>query len=69
MVIPIGGRPEQAHMPTQKRETGKNYIGLLRDEGEDERAAELQSASGRRVTDYFRGLMAVMFNRRRGEIR
>jgi len=56
-------------MPTQKRETGKNYIGLLRDEGEDERAAELQSASGRRVTDYFRGLMAVMFNRRRGEIR
>ena len=55
-------------MPTQKRETGKNYIGLLNDEIE-ERAAEAQSAADRRMKEYFRGLMAAMFNRRRSEAR
>ena len=28
-------------MPAQKRETGKNYIGLLSDEIEEPRAAEM----------------------------
>jgi len=67
----IGGlaAPEQAHMPTQKRDTGKNYIGLLSDEIEEQRTVEAQSASDRRVKEYFRGLMAVMFNRRHGEAR
>lgn len=56
-------------MPTQKRETGKNYIGLLSDEIEEQCAAEVRSASDRRMTEYFRGLMAAMFNRRRSEAR
>jgi len=55
-------------MPTQKRETGKNYIGLLNDEGEEQRAVELQSAD-RRMKDYFRGLMQAMLGRRRSEAR
>jgi hypothetical protein len=46
----------------QKRETGKNYIGLLSDEIEAQRAVELQSATDRRMKEYFRGLMAAMFN-------
>ena len=56
-------------MPTQKRESGKNYIGLLSDESEEQRAVEVQSAADRRMKEYFRGLVAVMFNRRRGEAR
>jgi len=56
-------------MSTQKRETGKNYIGLLSDELEEQRAVEVQSATDRRMKEYFVGLMAVMFNRRRGEAR
>jgi hypothetical protein len=46
----------------QKRETGKNYIGLLSDEIEAQRAVELQTATDRRMKEYFRGLMAAMFN-------
>jgi hypothetical protein len=56
--------PEQAHMPTQKRETAKNYIGLLREEVEEPRAAETQYATERRVKAYVLGLMAAMFSRR-----
>lgn len=56
-------------MPTQKREAGKNYIGLLNDEGEEQRAAELQSAADRRIREYFLGLMAAMFDRRRNQAR
>ena len=56
-------------MPTQKRETGKNYIGLLSDEIEEQRAIEVQSATDRRVKEYFVGLVAAMFNRRRSEAR
>ena len=56
-------------MPTQKRETGKNYIGLLSDEIEEQRTIEVQSATDRRVKEYFVGLVAAMFNRRRSEAR
>ena len=56
-------------MPTQKRETGKNYIGLLSDEIEEQCAAEMQSAGDRRMREYFVGLVAAMFNRRRSEAR
>jgi hypothetical protein len=59
--------PEQAHMPTQKRETGKNYIGLLSDELEGQRAAAAPSATDRRIKEYFLGLMAAMLNRRRSQ--
>jgi hypothetical protein len=51
-------------MPTQKRETAKNYIGLLREEVEEPRAAETQYATERRVKAYVLGLMAAMFSRR-----
>ena len=56
--------PERALMPTQKRETGKNYIGILSDEIEEQCAAEVRSASDRRMSKYFAGLMAAMFKRR-----
>ncbi|MBN8986794.1 MAG: hypothetical protein J0H42_01010 [Rhizobiales bacterium] len=56
-------------MPMQKRETGKNYISLLSNEGEEPRAVELQSAADRRMKEFFRSLMAAMFNRRRSEAR
>jgi hypothetical protein len=51
-------------MPTQKREMGKNYIGVLREEVEELRAAEAQYAAERRVKAYVLGLMAAMFSRR-----
>ena len=51
-------------MPAQKRETGKNYIGLLREEVEEPRAAEAPYATERRVRAYVLGLMAAMFSRR-----
>ena len=51
-------------MPAQKREMGKNYIGLLREEVEEPRAAETQYATERRVRTYVLGLMAAMFSRR-----
>lgn len=56
-------------MPTQKRETGKNYIGILTDEIEEQCAAEVRSGTDRRMKEYFVGLVAAMFNRRRSEAR
>ena len=56
-------------MAAQKREAGKNYIGLLNDEIEEPRAADLPSAADRRIKQYVLGLMAAMFTRRRGEAR
>ena len=56
-------------MCTQKRETGKNYIGLLNDELEEQRTAEVRSGNDRRLTAYVLGLMAAMFNHRRNEAR
>jgi hypothetical protein len=55
-------------MPMQRRETGKNYIGLLSDETEEPRASEVRPATGRRMSAYVLGLMAAMFSRR-GEAR
>ena len=52
-------------MPTQKRETSKNYIGLLSDEAEEQRSAEFASATGPRMATYVLGLVAAMLARRR----
>jgi hypothetical protein len=52
-------------MPTRKRETGKNYIGLLSDETEQPRTAEVRPAVDRRMRAYVLGLMAAIFRRRR----
>ena len=51
-------------MSTQKRELGKNYIGLLIDRNEVQRAIELTAPTGLSVREYFRGLMAAIFDRR-----
>jgi hypothetical protein len=51
-------------MPTQKRDTGKNFIGLLREEDEEPRAAETQFFTERPVRAYVLGLMAAMLRRR-----
>lgn len=51
-------------MATQRRETGKNYIGLLSDEAEELRAADAKAAAAHSVKEYLLGLMAAMFNRR-----
>ena len=55
-------------MTAQKRETGKNYIGLLHEETGEQRAADLAAATNYPVLDYILGLVAAMF-RRRGEAR
>jgi len=50
-------------MSTQKREPGKNYIGLIIDD-EEQRATEPTAPSDRRMQNYFLGLVAAVFNRR-----
>ncbi len=51
-------------MSTQKREPGKNYIGLLIDHDAEQRAIEPAALAGIRMRDYFLGLMAAIFDRR-----
>jgi hypothetical protein len=51
-------------MTAQKRETGKNYIGLLHEEAEEQRVADVSAAARRRITDHIIGLMAAMVRRR-----
>ena len=51
-------------MSTQKRELGKNYIDLLIDRDEVQRAIELTAPTGLSVRKYFRGLAAALFDRR-----
>ncbi|MDI1263757.1 MAG: hypothetical protein PS018_10920 [bacterium] len=54
-------------MTAQKRETGKNYIGLLNDEVAEPQADDISPAA-HRVKNYVLGLMAAVLNRR-GEAR
>jgi hypothetical protein len=51
-------------MTAQKRETGRNYIGLLHEEAEEQRIADISAAAGHRIIDHIFGLMAAMFSRR-----
>ena len=53
-------------MTAQKRETGRNYIGLLHEEAEEQRIADLSAAAKPRIMDHIIGLMAAMFSRRGG---
>ena len=55
-------------MTAQKRETGRNYIGLLHEEAEEPRVAEISAAAKHRIMDHIFGLMAAVFGRR-GEAR
>ena len=50
-------------MKAQKRETERNYIGLLHEETEEQRVADI-SAAAKRLMDHIIGLMAAMFGRR-----
>lgn len=51
-------------MAAQKRETGKNYIGLLHEETEEQRVADISAAAKHLIMDHMVGLMAAMFSRR-----
>ncbi|WP_156435861.1 hypothetical protein [Bradyrhizobium lablabi] len=51
-------------MAAQKRETGKNYIGLLHEETEEQRVAKLSPAAAYPILDQILGLVAAMFSRR-----
>jgi len=51
-------------MTAQKRETGRNYVGLLHEETEERRIAEISAAAKHRIMmDHIIGLMAAMFSR------
>jgi hypothetical protein len=50
-------------MPAQKRELRKNYIGIVSDKTEEQRAVEPQAKSDRLLKDYLRGLLAAALNR------
>lgn len=52
-------------MAAQKRETGKNYIGLLSDELDAPYAVALPVDADRPIRNYVLGLMANLFRRRR----
>jgi hypothetical protein len=54
---------ECAKMPAQQRESRKNFIGLVSDRA-DEQRAESQPKRDHRVKDYLRTLLAVVRNRR-----
>jgi hypothetical protein len=55
-------------MTVQKRETGRNYIGLLHEETAEQRAADILAVTKHPIMDHIFGLMAAMFSRR-GEAR
>jgi hypothetical protein len=51
-------------MTAQKRETGRNYIGLLHEETEEQRVADTLASAKHRVMDHMFRLMAAIFSRR-----
>jgi hypothetical protein len=55
-------------MTAQKRETGKNYIGLLHEETEEQRLDDLSPAAKHRIMEHIADLMAAML-RGRGQAR
>ena len=55
-------------MAAQKREAGKNYIGLLSDDLETPHPASAPGDSDRPIRNYVLALMASFFSRR-GEAR
>jgi hypothetical protein len=51
-------------MTAQKRETGKNYSGLLHEETGEPHVADMSAAAKHRIVDHMLGLMAAMVKRR-----
>jgi hypothetical protein len=54
-------------MPAQKGELRKNFIALVSDASDEQRAVESLAASHRRIKDYVLGLIAVVRSLRRAE--
>lgn len=50
-------------MPAQQRELKKNYIGILCDKTEEQRAVDSLAKSDRLTKEYLLGLMAAVLNR------
>jgi hypothetical protein len=50
-------------MSAQERELGKNFIAILSDKTEEQRAVASLAKSDHPVKDYVRVLMAVVLNR------
>ncbi|MCK1641743.1 hypothetical protein IVA95_30415 [Bradyrhizobium sp. 157] len=51
-------------MIAQKREAGRNYIGLLHDETEEQRVADISAAANYPILEQILDLIAAMFSRR-----
>ena len=51
-------------MPVQRRESRRNYIGLVSDEAEQTYAVKTQAQGGPPIKDYLRGLLAAVLGRR-----
>ena len=47
-------------MTAQKRETGRNYSGLLHEETGEQHVAYMSAAAKHRIVDHILGLMAAM---------
>jgi hypothetical protein len=51
-------------MTAQKRETGRNYIGLLHEETGEQHVADMSAAAKHRIVDQIVGPIAAMVKRR-----
>jgi hypothetical protein len=65
MVGSTGVPLRERAMPAQKGELKKNFIAILSDIGEEQRAVESLATSDRPVKDYVLGLIAVVRSLRR----
>jgi len=65
MVGSIGVPLRERAIPAQKGELKKNFIAILSDTGDEQRAIESLATSDRPVKDYVLGLIAVVRNLRR----
>jgi hypothetical protein len=64
MVGPIGVLRSERKCPRKKRELKRNCIGLISDEREEQRAAEMRPQAGRPMKDYLLGLLTAMLQPR-----
>jgi hypothetical protein len=63
MVAASASSESERTMPAQKRELKRNYIGLVSDEDDERRAAEMPEAN-RPMKEYLRGLLAAVLELR-----
>ncbi len=60
------GVPQGENMSVQELKLRKNFIAILSDKTEEQRAIASLTKSDRAVKDYFLGLMAAVLNRHGG---